>query len=35
MRAQADLTNSTTLTFSRTSSNNTATFTAYVIQFKP
>jgi hypothetical protein len=35
MRAQAYLTDSTTLNFSRESSNNTATFTAYVVQFKP
>jgi hypothetical protein len=35
MRAQAWLTDSTTLNFSRVTSNNTAKFTAYVIQFKP
>jgi hypothetical protein len=35
MRAQAFLTDSTTLTFYRESSNNTARFTAYVVQLKP
>jgi hypothetical protein len=35
MRAQAYLTDSTTLNFSRDSFNSTAKFTAYVIQFKP
>jgi hypothetical protein len=35
MRAQAFLNDSTTLTFFRESSNNTARFTAYVVQLKP
>jgi hypothetical protein len=35
MRAQAFLVNSTTLNFYRDATQNTATFTAYVIQFKP
>jgi hypothetical protein len=35
MRAQAHLTSSTTLEFFRETANNSATFTAYVVQLKP
>jgi hypothetical protein len=35
MRAQAYLTASNTLSFYRDSANSSATFTAYVVQFKP
>jgi hypothetical protein len=35
MRSQAYLASNSSLSFSRESSTNTATFTAYVVQFKP